>query len=226
MATGSFISRKPLTRFLFFYFPIVLLCSCGAPEDITESGGKKEADTVSVSDSSEKVVAAKYEQFSEAKGGVGVYEVPEMLTLCIRDSADIAGMAAAFAKAYSVLQEEIKKQGLQVNGSPGSIYYNNDPKNFVFECVYPINKVPERQPEKSKVVVLEADNMYIYNYYGTYSNLYMAYEEIRYQLKDRGLAQSGPMREFYVTDAGLVKDTAKWLTRIMVPVKPVKKDLK
>lgn len=202
----------------------LLLFSCSE----SETGTQKD-DQAGVADSVQNrtpdtVAVKKYSEFnSEKPGGIGVYDVPEMLTLCVHDSADAEHMAAAFARAYTILEKEMKDLKLEANGAPGSLYFNNDPKNFVFECVYPINKIPSRNPKNSRVVVLEATNMYIYNYYGPLSDLYKAYDEIRGNLKTLKLEQSGPMREFYMTGTLAQPDTSKWLTRIMVPVQPLRK---
>src|SRR6185369_8453956 len=164
----------------------------------------------------------KYKSFSEEEGFVGVYEVPEMLTLCVKDSANADDMARKYAQAFSTLENELKDLGMTSSGAPGAINYNNDPNNFIFECVFPIAKIPPSQPKKAQVVVLEASNMLIYNYYGPYAELYLAYAKIRAQMKKSKLTQAGPMREFYITDPTREKDAHKWLTRIMVPVMPAR----
>jgi effector-binding domain-containing protein len=64
--------------------------------------------------------------------------------------------------------------------------------------------------------------MYIYNFYGPYGDLYKSYEAIRESMKQAGLEQVGPMREFYMNASANEPDSSKWLTRIMVPVSPKK----
>jgi effector-binding domain-containing protein len=60
--------------------------------------------------------------------------------------------------------------------------------------------------------------MLIFNFYGPYQHLFSAYDKIRKYLTQTKLVQTGPMREFYLTDPSIEKDEAKWQTRIMVPV--------
>jgi len=208
-----------MKRSFLYLITFLVFISCRESQDVADAEIKK-TDSVKDSVPVEDILPKKYEEFTEKPGPVGVFAVPEMLTLCVRDSADQNHMAAAFAKAFKTLIEELKTLKLEPNGAPGSLYFNNDPNNFIFECVYPISKMPAKQPKKSKVVVLEAANMYIYNYYGHYGDLYKAYEEIRKNTEKMKLQQSGPMREFYVTDATKEKNSSKWLTRIMVPVMP------
>lgn len=160
-----------------------------------------------------------FEHLTEAKGIIGFFDVPEMLTILKADSAPLRLVPKALANSYTLLEKDIKELKLEVNGAAGAIYYNNDTANFIFECVIPIKELPKKEPKYSKMVVLEQDKMLIYNYYGPYQNLYTAYAEIKAYLDKVKIKQSGPMREFYITDPTTVKDSMQWLTRIMVPVK-------
>lgn len=200
-----------------FIITLVAFSGCSDPEQ-TAFIEKKKTDSVESVIAQEKSVPKKADKFSDDKGFVGVFEVPEMLTLCIKDSASAKDMAKKYAEAFTSLEQDLQYLNLKSSGAAGAINYNNDPSNFIFECVYPIEKMPSKQPKKCQVVVLEPSNMLIYNYYGPYAYLYSAYEEIRKQMKLSKLEQNGPMREFYITDPSRVTDSTKWLTRIMVPV--------
>lgn len=197
--------------------------SCSGDADV-KSGEEKKSDSVAtINANPEALIIKNYEKFSENPGVVGLYNVPEMLTLCIADSAKEADLAKSFARDYGILIKELEEMGITSDGAPGSIYYNNNPENFVFECVYPIAKLPKKTPKKSKVVVLEASPMIIYNYYGPYRDLYKAYGAIKTYIGENKLSQTGPLREFYINDPTVVTDSSKWLTRIMVPVAAPKK---
>jgi effector-binding domain-containing protein len=78
--------------------------------------------------------------------------------------------------------------------------------------------MPKLQPKQYKIVVLEASSMLIYNFYGSYKNLFVAYDKMKRYCDKHDLLQSGPMREFYITDPEKEKDQEKWLTRVMLPV--------
>ena len=165
--------------------------------------------------------ATKNLEITDRPGVVGVYSVPELLTICKLDSAPMKDVSFKVAKAYSVLEEQMNAIGAKVNGMPGMITYNNDTTNFVFECILPIKEMPSKQPQNCNVVILEASQMLIYNFYGPYNRLFLAYDEIKKFTKANNLEQSSPMREFYLSDPLIVKDPAKWHTRIMLPVKKV-----
>jgi len=200
----------------------VYLIACSSPDDVAYIE-KTKKDSVKAVTAQENNATKTYDQLVEKPGVVGVFDVPEMLTICRKDSAKAEDMASAFAKNYAMLEADLKYLGMKSDGAAGSIYYNNDPSNFIFECVYPISEIPKKKPKDSQIVALEASHMLIYNYFGDYRNLYKAYDEIKHHISENNLEQSGPLREFYITDPIKVKDTAKWMTRIMVPVMAKKK---
>jgi effector-binding domain-containing protein len=204
--------------------PVFILVSflqgCNDPESVVAKEEEKK-DSVEITlekKEKNKKELKKYTQLTDQPGPIGIFEVPEMLTLCRKDSAASSKMAEAFAKNYTLLEKDMELIGMQAAGAAGSIYYNNDTSNFIFEVVYPLASMPKKTPKKSTIVVLEASPMVIYNYYGEYSELYKAYAAIKKYLDDNALEQSGPLREFYITDPVKVKDHSQWLTRVMVPV--------
>lgn len=156
--------------------------------------------------------------FPGEPGIVGLFDVPEMLALCRMDSAPVKDISSKIKESFAALDEDLKLSGSELNGPQGIIYYNNNPENFIFECVLLIKKIPAKTPEQSKVTMLEADKMVLFNYYGPYENTYTAYSEIKTYCDAHNLKQSGPMREFYASDALTEPDSSKWLTRILVPV--------
>jgi effector-binding domain-containing protein len=155
---------------------------------------------------------------SKEPGVIGIFNVGELLTICKIDSAPMKDVSFRVAKNYSVLEEEMNAVDAKLNGSPGMITYNNDTSNFIFECVLPIKELPKKQPKTCKIVYLEATQMLIFNFYGPYQHLFSAYDKIRKYNTANHLQQSGPMREFYLSDPTVEIDPAKWQTQIMVPV--------
>jgi effector-binding domain-containing protein len=153
-----------------------------------------------------------------SQGVIGIFYVPEMQCLSILDSAKMRDISAKVTANYTILQEELIATGSEMDGAPGQILYNNDPDNFKFECIIPVKKISVKQPARCRIVVLKDDDMLVYNYYGHYRTLYIAYDSIRNHLAASDLVSTGPMREFYITDASQVKDPDRWMTRIMIPV--------
>lgn len=156
----------------------------------------------------------------ETPGIIGVFDIPEILTLAILDSAKQEDIGFKIGKAYSAIESDINNLGLSTDGlPPGAIYYSNNPENFVFECVVPINRIPKEQPKNSTIVVLEATRAVVFNYYGPYDKMFNAYAELKNYLEKNKLEQTGAAREFYISDATVEKDPNKWLSKIYIPVK-------
>lgn len=209
--------RNTFLNFIFILSISSILFSCGNSVDSSEREKQ-------INDSIEKIKKQQvdFNSLENKEGVVGVFNVPEMLTICKLDSAPMKEVSFKVAKAYSVLEEEMNAIGAKINGVPGMITYNNDTSNFIFECVLPIKEMPKKQPKACKIVLLEASEMLVYNFYGHYQHLFSAYDKIRKYNDANNLKQSGPMREFYLSDPITDKDPAKWQTRILVPVIKVK----
>lgn len=155
----------------------------------------------------------------DQQGIVGVFDVPEMLSLCKLDSAEMKDVPDKITKNFAILEKDLEVTKSQADASQGIIYYNGSSKNLKFECFLLIKQMPTIKPVGSQIVILEAEKMLIYNYYGSYEFTYKAYKEINEYCGKNNLEQSGPLREFYPINQGEQQDQTKWFTRIMVPVR-------
>ncbi|PBQ32929.1 hypothetical protein CNR22_14475 [Sphingobacteriaceae bacterium] len=201
----------------------ILISSCGNENDADTEIKKQEVPVVEKKITDTTSFANNVTEFDLANGPVGVYHVPEMLVLSITDSAQTGQVSAVLQRNFATLEEEMVAVGAEVNGPIGMITYNNSLKNFKFESTLFIKRIPTVQPKRCNIVVLEASQMLVYNFYGPYSNLFAAYDKIKKYCEKNDLIESGPMREFYITDPEKEKDPAKWLTRIMLPVISMRK---
>ncbi|HQQ93657.1 MAG TPA: GyrI-like domain-containing protein [Bacteroidia bacterium] len=208
------------TGFALILLALGFLVSCGGEDrnQLAEEPVKSVSDTVDSAGLSEMLRFNREVNSPDAKGIRGVYEVPEMLSMVILDSASQEHVAEKRAAAFAAIEADIKSTGAEVDGSPGSIYYTNNPRNFKFECLMLIRRIPSKNPEHSKIVVLEKGPMLICNHAGGYASLYRTYAEIKHYLDSLSLKQMGPMREFYISSPLQTQDSMTWLTRIMVPV--------
>jgi effector-binding domain-containing protein len=203
---------------VFVSFFALLLWSCGGDKnDVVERPAKV---MQKISDST--AFSNNITVYNNKPGVLGIFDVPEMLVLSIMDSAALEHVADKMGRDYDILEKEITTIGAEINGPGGSIIYNNKLNNFKFETVVCIHKIPTKQPKKASIVILEACPMLIFNFYGSYQNLFSAYDKIKKYCKQNKLLQNGPLREFYMTDPAVEKNPDKWLTRIMVPVMPIK----
>lgn len=153
------------------------------------------------------------------KGIQGIVSVPEMLCLSIKDTATGENISRKMDMDYQALQEDILALNISGSGNPGLLLYTDHPKNIIFRCLIPVPQMPAAKPSRSDLFVLEGTRAVVYNYYGPYQNMPSAYEDIKKYITEHKLQQTGPVREFYITDPYLEKDTSRWLSKIYIPVK-------
>ncbi len=196
------------TKLFFALLVPFAFWACEGPGDVTTEEQSRQ----------DSLKAANAKIGGDVKGIAGLFDVPEMLGLCVRDSAKGEDIPKTLVKCFSKLEQERINTDAQLEGIQGIIYYNNNPDNFRFDCLLLIKKIPAKKPEHAQIVALNAGTMLIYNYYGPYEYTYRAYDEIKAYCAEHKLAQSGPMREFYPSSQSLEKDPNKLFTRIMLPV--------
>jgi effector-binding domain-containing protein len=144
----------------------------------------------------------------------GIMIIPEQPALCILDSASPKMASSVMEKNYSKILEDVNALNLKVAEQPGCIFYFTSPEKIVFETFLFLKSKPEKQPKYSKPVILEKTLGLLYDHYGTFNTIHQSYEKIKILLEKLNYQQSGPAREIYV----LADDTAKWRTRIIIPV--------
>jgi effector-binding domain-containing protein len=206
--------RKAFVLLTLFVLAITWQCS---PE------GEKIDTTAMVADSNAVPApdsAYTYQlDYGKNPGLVGIYKVPSMLLLSVLDSARLSALPEKVATNYRLLQNDIAKIGAEQANIAGQIVYAGDSSNFKFECFSLLNRMPNKQPLYSKVVVLEAEQMLVFNHFGNYGQLTATYASMLAYIKSHHLTQMGPFREYYLTDPTVEKDVKKWLTVVMLPVR-------
>lgn len=157
--------------------------------------------------------------YGKNPGLVGIYKVPSMLLLTVLDSARLSALPQKVATNYRLLQDDLAQVSAEHPNIAGQIVYAGDSSNFKFECFSLLSRMPNKQPQHSKVVVLEAEQMLVFNHFGNYGQLPTTYANMLAYVKSHKLTQMGPFREYYLTDPTTEKDLNKWLTVVMLPVR-------
>jgi len=137
--------------------------------------------------------------------------------LAVRDSTDEANIGAVLGQSFGMIQEAMKKQGLQMVGMPFAIYYTDSKTNWEFDACIGIDRegkadgsvLPGHRPEGRAVVA---------HYFGDYHGIPAAHEALGKYMAENGKEVAGPPWEEYVTDPGMEKDTTKWQTDVYYPV--------
>jgi len=124
-----------------------------------------------------------------------------------------------FAKSFAKLNAKLISANLELIGMPMALYYSLNPKKLDFEAAIPVAGVIESDKQ---IVMheLPQTKALILTYKGAYDKMGPAYEAAYNYLSSNGLVMNtnSPIREIYITDPELEKDTAMWMTEIVFPL--------
>lgn len=109
----------------------------------------------------------------------------------------------------------VKSHHLNTTGAPLTVW--TDMANF--SVGLPVKERDVKAEGNIMWSELGACKAYVVKYYGAYEQTMPVYEGMNAFLKAQGKMAYGNPREIYVSDPMMEKDTAKWLTEIVFPVK-------
>lgn len=147
-----------------------------------------------------------------------------MMCLTMLDSCalDPKLIGEKYGNLYGQISAEMKTLKLEQAGAPFvvTIKYDSNNNFMVFSPGIPVSaEVKDLKNKKINFRKLEAKKCLVYNYYGDYSKMEDTYEAMYKHIGENNLEVNGLSWEEYVTDPMTEKDTAKWLTRIYIPIK-------
>jgi effector-binding domain-containing protein len=136
----------------------------------------------------------------------------------IREKIKTADMNSnLFGKWFGQVSQEMQKQKLIPNGAPRTIYYQYGSKQVEVEAAIPVAEIGHSK-EVVKFHEMPGMNVLVVKYYGDYNKVESVYIAAYDYIKAKGKASTGAPMEIYITDPGMEKDTAKWLTEIVFPL--------
>ncbi|MBC7382784.1 MAG: SRPBCC family protein [Bacteroidia bacterium] len=143
-------------------------------------------------------------------------ELPAMDYIGIRNKLKGAEISKAFTTYVSELMAEMKKQGVEQAGPIFSINYSAKGDLYDMEVCIPV-KTPMKAAGNIKPGNKAATKALVVNYYGDYMHIGKVYQPGFEYMSQQHLNASGAPMEFYITDPMMEKDTAKWLTEVVLP---------
>ncbi|HRH65212.1 MAG TPA: SRPBCC family protein [Bacteroidia bacterium] len=154
-----------------------------------------------------------------AASGIEVLEVKTTLIhyLAVRDTATVATIGMKFGPNYGLIGESMKKQKLEMAGSPFAIYYTESNQLFNFDSAIPVNK-PGKADGRVQPGMIKEGNALMAKFFGAYEKTADAHTAIHQYIGKHNKKIIGAPWEVYVTDPGMEKDTAKWETDVFYPV--------
>ena len=155
----------------------------------------------------------------ETVAGFDVEEkmLEKMNILSIRGMMKNTEIGMKIGQNYSLIGHYMARFGIKEAGSPLIITHQTGVAESDIECAIPVDSTAKTN---GKIIFSElpASNTFVIKYFGSYGKIAPVYEAAKKYIEAKGKKNSGPPREVYVTDPGMEKDTAKWLTEIVFPV--------
>jgi effector-binding domain-containing protein len=146
--------------------------------------------------------------------------IEEQTVILIRDSAGPATYNQVMAKGYTELMGFIQANKLKEKGKPFARYISWDSVTqfSVFDMGVPVENPPAGKG-RIKTETIPQQNVVVAYYFGPYDKTAPTYYILDKYIREAGKEQVGGPWEIYITDPMAEKDTMKWETDIMFPVK-------
>ncbi|MCD6065928.1 MAG: transcriptional regulator, effector-binding domain/component [Bacteroidetes bacterium] len=151
-----------------------------------------------------------------------VAESAEMMCLTMTDSCAVDQIGMKYGTIYGDIQKEMKAQKVDQAGAPFAVTIRFDENKgfYVFSAGIPVTaEVKKTKNPKITYGKYNAQKSLIYDYYGAYEKMQPTYEAMYNYLGENKMEPAGYSWEEYLTDPMTEKDTAKWQTRIYMPIK-------
>ncbi len=137
--------------------------------------------------------------------------------LSIRETVKNSEIGMKIGQNYTLIGQYMTKAKISVTGSPLIILHAMQADDCEIEFAIPVDSTAKTS---GKIIFSElpSTNAIVVKYFGSYSKTASLYDAVNKYIESKGKKISGPSREVYITDPGIEKDTAKWLTEIVFPV--------
>jgi effector-binding domain-containing protein len=166
---------------------------------------------------------AKLKRITEERKGWPKIEetrMPAQTVLLICDSAGPKTFEKIMGKAFGELMAYMKKIKVRQTGAPFAIYLKWDSVTYfsVMEIGIPVEKA-DKGSGRIMIRTIPEQNVIKSVYFGPYDKTGPTYNALIQYIKESNKEMIGGPWEVYVTNPMEVKDTMKWETDIVFPVK-------
>ncbi|MCB9245487.1 MAG: SRPBCC family protein [Flavobacteriales bacterium] len=138
-----------------------------------------------------------------------------------KETVGMADMKAYFERSMPAVYQTAKDANiLDTTAAPVALYFTWDEESQKSELSAAVRVIPGSKPATGyEVHKTSAGPCLIVDYYGPYEKTGDAHMFLDGYMKENNLELSGAVMEEYITDPSTEPDPAKWLTRIVYPVK-------
>jgi len=147
-------------------------------------------------------------------------KMPAQTILTVRDSAGPKTFEKVMSSAFGEIMSYIKKNKSKQTGAPFAIFHRWDSVTFfsVMDIGIPVEKA-DKESGRIKISNIPEQNIVKAVYFGPYEKTGPTYIALMQFIKESNKEMTGGPWEIYVTDPMEVKDTLKWQTDIIFPVR-------
>lgn len=132
-----------------------------------------------------------------------------------RDVVPFAQADRFYTQNLQPLFFQIQKAGVKMEGNSGALIYNYDVTNGTLDMATAIPIKEQVAIEGAGSVTLDSGKVLVVDYYGDRAQSEVAHYAIDDYMRDRGIFNSYPVLEEYVTNPAEEKDPSKWLTKVV-----------
>jgi effector-binding domain-containing protein len=166
---------------------------------------------------------AKLKSVAEARAGwpkIELTRIPGQTVLLIRDSAGPQTYSSVMGRAFGEIMTFAQAGKLSIKGSPFAIYLRWDSVTMfsVMDIGMPV-EMAENAKGRIRIEKLPEQKALVADYFGPYEKTADVYRFLDQKMKECGFTEAGGPWEIYITDPTMEKDTARWETQIVFPVK-------
>jgi len=146
--------------------------------------------------------------------------IPEQLVLVIRDSAGPETYGQVIGKAFGEVMDFVNRSKIVCTSPPFAIYVRWDSLTMfsVMDLGIAVEKA-DKGVGRIRVETIPAQKVAIAHYFGGYDKIASTYYILEQYIRESGKQVSGNPWEIYITDPTVEKDTSKWATDILFPIK-------
>jgi effector-binding domain-containing protein/uncharacterized protein YndB with AHSA1/START domain len=146
-------------------------------------------------------------------------EMPATVVAGIRETVKFTDLSGEkFGNWFATIGKTLGANKMEPIGSPMTIYYAYETASADMEAAMPV-AAKGKDEGTVKFHELPGSKVLVVKYYGDYSKTEPVYYAAFDYIKNNKMENNGYPMEIYVTDPMMEKDTAKWLTEIVFPVK-------
>ena len=148
---------------------------------------------------------------------VEIKNIGNLNVLSIREMVKNNVFGKRIGECYATIGQYIDKHKIKITSSPLIVIHEMMNDTCDVEFAIPVDSTA-KGTDKILLNKLNATEAVVVKYYGSYNKTAAVYEAAKKFIESKNKKQAGPPREVYITDPGIEKDTAKWLTEIIFPV--------